>query len=97
VLHNNYARWNQAIVQWATLGVPHGTPVYLSVDEEVLASLGLGPVEDFCQAVRAQVVDGQRVQLSTLQNQSLPEPAGVAFLALMVLAANDMMRDDKRD
>lgn len=96
-LHNNYARWNQAIVQWATLGVPHGTPVYLSVDEEVLASLGLGPVEDFCQAVRAQVVDGQRVQLSTLQNQSLPEPAGVAFLALMVLAANDMVRDEELD
>lgn len=96
-LCNDYGRWNRAIVQWATRGVPHGTPVYLSVDEEVLAGLGLGTVEDFCQAVRSQVVVGDRVQLSALQNHGSPEPAGVAFLALMVLAAHDMMRDDKLD
>ncbi len=79
-LCNDYGRWNRAIVQWATWGVPHGTPVYLSVDEEVLAGLGLGTVEDFCQAVRSQVVVGDRVQLSALQNHGSPEPAGVAFL-----------------
>ncbi|MFS8866415.1 hypothetical protein [Synechococcus sp. H55.11] len=96
-LRDEYAHWNRAIIQWATLGVPYNTPVYLSVDQKVLAGLGLGTVKDFCQAVRAQVADGNRLQLSALQNQGSSEPAGVAFLALMVLAANDMMRDDKLD
>jgi len=96
-LQDAYARWNRAILEWTIQGIPYDTPVYLSVDEEVISSLGLGTVEDFCQAVRSQVVVDSRVKLSTLQSQDLSEPAGVAFLALMVLAANDMMRGDELD
>ncbi len=96
-LHDEYVRWNREVVQWATQGVPHDTPVYLSVDEKILASLGLGTVTDFCQVVRAQVVIHDRVNLSILHKPEAPEPAGVAFLVLMVLAANDMIEDDELD
>ncbi|MGQ9865610.1 MAG: hypothetical protein ACUVSQ_04895 [Pseudanabaenaceae cyanobacterium] len=94
----DYQDWNTALIQWAIQGVPQDTPVYLSVTEGVLSSLGRGTVSDFCQAVRAQVVDHQgRVNLATLQSQDLGKPAGVAFLALLVLAANDMIGDGDLD
>ncbi len=103
---NAYMRWNQALVEWAIRGVPYDTPVYLSVNEGVLSSLGLGTTQDFIRAVRQQVVGpsptASAINLSGLATRD-PEsgyPRSVAFLALMVLAANDMIGSsdvDERD
>lgn len=78
-----YDEWNDALRAYFVAGVPQGSPVYLSVDEEALVSAGRllsatephavepaegGFVQDFCRAVRQRVVDANgRVLLGAIR------------------------------
>ena len=105
----SYDSWNRAIIQHFTAGIPLGNAVYLSVDEDVIAQVAstqdallVAPADallDFRRAVRDRVVlEGRRVALSTIDRRTrADEPGGVAFLALMVLAASQMAEEDRGD
>ena len=105
----SYDSWNRAIIQHFTAGIPLGNAVYLSVDEDVIAQIAstqnallVAPADallDFRRAVRDRVVlEGRRVALTTIERRTrVDEPGGVAFLALMVLAASDMAEEERED
>jgi hypothetical protein len=101
----NYSKWNQALISYFTTGMPQGSQIYLSVDDDVLESIGqnfLSPeiggnsCADFCAAVKKEVIVDGQVKLSHLQGlneQGLPK--SVAFLGAMVLAAYRMAEDEE--
>jgi len=99
----NYSQWNQALISYFTTGIPQGSQIYLSVDNDVLESIGqyFSPsggnwCADFCAAVKKEVIVDGQVKLSHLQGrdeQGLPK--SVAFLSAMVLAAYHMAEDEE--
>ena len=100
-----YINWNQALISYFTTGMPQGSQIYLTIDGNVLESIGnnLSSPEigsnscaDFCAAVKKEVIVDGQVKLSHLQGrneQGLPK--SVAFLGAMVLAAYRMAEDEE--
>jgi len=100
-----YSQWNQAVISYFTTGIPQGSQIYLSVDDDVLENIGqnfLSPeigenlCVDFYAAVKKEVVVDGQIKLSHLQGrdeQGLPK--SVAFLSVMVLAAYRMAEDEE--
>lgn len=101
----SYRDWNQALVSYFTSGVPHGTKVYLSVDDELLERIGSefnkkstdgSWSDDFRAGVRQKVIVEGRVNLGKLLERDAEGlPQGVAFLGAMVLAANEMADEEE--
>lgn len=103
----SYIKWNQALVEYFTMGVVQGTRVYLSVDDDVLERIGRrfrslpnggSWRSDFCRAVRRELgvnstTGGNSINLSSIQNSSGKTPHCVAFLGLTVLTAYEMVSD----
>jgi len=82
--------------------VPHGSAVYVAVDEESLAAVRSrvtpaieAPVDDFCWAVRERLgLQSGRLYLDSVRGRDRDGyPSGVAFLCAMVLAAARMGDD----
>ncbi|MEN9233503.1 MAG: hypothetical protein Q6J74_05365, partial [Gloeomargarita sp. DG02_1_bins_92] len=104
---NDYSDWNTALVRHFTQHVPYGTKIYLSIDYDTLEKIGSGFAQDynhdswianFCQVVRDQVVKGEKIDLDTVSElDDSGYPLGVAFLGIMVLAANQMAEDENLD
>jgi len=103
----NYTDWNTAIAHYFTQNVPKGTKIYLSLDDDTLVKIGSNFaeectasswVENFCSVVRRKVVQDKRVELGAISGfDSSGYPRGVAFLGIMVLAANQMAGDRELD
>lgn len=103
----SYKEWNRALINRFTNGLPQGTKVYLSVDEDLLESMALefGLAEpdhgtnDFLAEVRAKVARDGRVNLAPLQGRCPDSglPRGLAFLGATVLAACRMAEEEKID
>ncbi|MFO0130850.1 MAG: hypothetical protein ACK54J_27430 [Pseudanabaena sp.] len=103
----SYIEWNQALVEYFTMGVAQGARVYLSVDDDVLERIGRkfrssrngdSGRNDFCQAVRKELgiyskSGGNTINLTNIQNSSSKTPHCVAFLGLTVLTAYEMVSD----
>jgi hypothetical protein len=97
-----YEEWNNALAKYFTAGAARGSKVYLNVDDDslrhirktLLASSAIADVsatEDFCRAVREQVVKYRGVNLNALKGRTKEDvPKCVAFLGAMVLAAARM-------
>ena len=97
----SYDDWNKALISDFTGGLPRGSAVFLSVDDDALRAAGKGlltvqlgadAVVDFCVAVRRRVVRGKHhVNVAALRgDQTVGPPEGLAFLCAMVLAATRM-------
>ena len=100
----SYTNWNQALVSYFTSGVPRGTKIYLSVDDDILERIGRefdltltagNYGEDFCVAVRKQVIDNRQVNLAPLRSYGYGVPKGIAFLGATVLAAYQMGDEER--
>lgn len=101
----NYAEWNRALVLYLLSGVPHGSKIYLSVDDDALEvisqSFASSPLagswsEDFRSAVRSRIVFKECINLASLRGRdSNGLPKCVAFLGVCVLAAYQMADEDK--
>lgn len=101
----SYIEWNQAIVSYFISGVPRGTKIYLSVDDDVLERIGRELVSDptkgswsadFRAAVREKVILEGQANLGNLQGRDSDGlPQGVAFLGATVLAAYQMADEEK--
>ncbi|MEH2327837.1 hypothetical protein [Nostoc sp.] len=101
----NYTDWNQALIDYFIKGTPHGTKIYLSVDEDVIERIGyhFGQsstsgtwVDNFCTAVRRKVIFEGQVNLQYLKGRdSQGLPKGVAFLCATILAASQMAQEEK--
>ncbi len=101
----SYRDWNQALVSYFTSGVPRGTKIYLSVDDELLERIGSNFHkkftdsswgDDFRAAVRQEVIVERRVNLGNLHSSDGDGlPQGVAFLGVMVLAAYEMANEEQ--
>ena len=99
----NYSEWNTQIANYFINNAQEGSGVYLSVNEDVLADIGIrmtepiqkiDAVRDFESAVRSKVIGNNgHVNLSKLLLDSNGVPQGVAFLAAQVLAAYRMAED----
>jgi hypothetical protein len=102
-LTTNYSKWNQALIYYFTTGIPQGSQIYLSVDDEVLETIGKNfPLSsenwcaDFCAAVKKEVVVDGKVNFSQLHGRDEEGlPKSVAFLSVMVLAAYRMAEDEE--
>lgn len=104
----SYEEWNRALIDRFTKGLPQGSKIYLSVDEDLLESMALefylaaanNGTNDFLAAVRAKVViwSGQ-VNLDPLQGRDPDSglPRGAAFLGATVLAACRMAEEEDID
>ncbi|MYC76281.1 hypothetical protein F4X10_11010 [Candidatus Poribacteria bacterium] len=103
-----YDEWNKAIAEYFVSGLPSGSTVYLSVDEEALMEIGVqfeqsgtdyvNWVGDFTKAVRSKCVTNNIVYLPRDSDyQSDQIPGCVAFLAAMVLAAHYMIGEETED
>ncbi len=100
----SYTNWNQALISYFTTGASRGSKIYLSVDDEVLDRLGQNfsatPFngnwkDDFCNAVKQQVIRNGQVNLTSLQGRDEKGfPKGVAFLGALVLAAYQMAEEE---
>ncbi|APB34450.1 hypothetical protein GlitD10_2121 [Gloeomargarita lithophora Alchichica-D10] len=103
----NYSDWNTAIVHYFTQNVPYSTKIYLSLDDDALTKIGANFAHDctdnswaenFCEIVSRKVVNGEKIDLDTISgHDSLGYPRGIAFLGIMVLAANQMAEDEQID
>ena len=93
-----YAQWNEAIFHYCFPITEEDSPVYLSVDDDVLSEIALtfelececaSASEDFLTAVRDTVVLDSAVETAPINqcNEGIGLPPHVAFLALLVLAA----------
>ncbi|AFZ04648.1 hypothetical protein [Calothrix sp. PCC 6303] len=102
----SYGDWNKALISYFTSGFPCGVRVYLSVDKETLENIGcrffkqeniLGSwANNFLQAVKTEVVINEQVNLNRLRGHNVNGlPKGIAFLAVMVLAANQMAEEEE--
>lgn len=98
-----YEDWNRALVSHFLEGAPHGSSIFLTVDDDVLntvaARSGLeailregNVVDDFCYAVQRRVTrPGQEFDIAGIsRGTDRGEPECVGFLAAMVLAASRM-------
>ncbi|MDQ2808443.1 MAG: hypothetical protein M3Z04_16270 [Chloroflexota bacterium] len=93
-----YGDWNNALLAYFVAGVPRGTQIFLSVDDDLLRQVGcdlLGPeanaVDDFSLALKAAVVRADKVRLDPITGFGVDgAPRCLAFLAAMVLAASRM-------
>lgn len=96
----SYGDWNQALVSSFLKGVPRGSKIYLSIDEDLINEVGHNfslPLvkenwtQDFQFAIRQRVVRGDRINLDGLEEQTAEGiPNCVAFLGATVLAAYRM-------
>jgi len=101
----SYTEWNQALVSYFTSGVPRGTKIYLSVNDDVLDRIGRefrknaiadSGSDDFQAAVKTTVIIDGQVNLSNLRSRSYDGlPKGIAFLGATVLAAYQMAEEEK--
>ncbi|WNC29809.1 MULTISPECIES: hypothetical protein [unclassified Thermosynechococcus] len=99
-----YSDWNTALINYFTQNVPYGTKIYLSLDSDSLEKIGSSFSQkceheswaiSFCNVVRSRVVKGEKIDLSTVSySDKSGYPLGVAFLGIMVLAANEMADDE---
>jgi hypothetical protein len=97
-----YAQWNQAIAEYFLSGLPLGSTVYLSIDDETLTEIGdrflksqsvTDWVEDFVSAVRSTCIrEGELHLVGATEIEGIPRC--VAFLGAMVLAAHRMADED---
>jgi hypothetical protein len=101
----NYQQWNQAIASYFTSGIPRGTRVHRSVDDDICDRIGEAYgldlsantwIDDFLLAVRNKVSFEERIDLSGLgEYDPKGYPQGIAFLATTVLAAYRMADDEE--
>lgn len=102
---SNYQDWNLALYQHITTGLPTGSRIFLSIDDEALVSAGrlLDPVlprservTDFLQAVRKQFVFDNRVR-NIFPDDDIANtvPGYLSFLAATVLAAYRMAESEE--
>jgi hypothetical protein len=101
----DYQQWNEALIFNYTSGLPHGTRIYLNIDNETLENIGSkfefdndfdNWTNNFLQAIKAKVVIDNQLHLKTLRGRDQNGyPKGIAFLAVMVLAANEMGEDEE--
>src|SRR5690242_14881574 len=102
-----YDRWNDAVADTVYPEVDGATPVYLDLEEDLLAAVaahagwGGDPREGLCAAVRHAVIHSHEFTLTWLNlrlrhwrlgDRREPPPI-LAFLALTVQAAEDMGQD----
>ena len=102
-----YEEWNQALGDYFLRGVPRGSKIYLSVDDDVLEYLGQNFEcdliesswgEDFRVAVRRKVITGSSVKLDRIKDHSSKGlPNCIAFLCATVLAAYHMAEEEEID
>jgi hypothetical protein len=102
----SYDEWNRKILTYVTEGIPLGTKVYLSIDDDALRDIGStlakkrevhDYVTDFKLAIRSRCVQRGKVQIATLipKESSVAEPPYVAFLSATVLAAQHMGEEEE--
>jgi hypothetical protein len=99
-----YEDWNRALISYFTTGVPRGTKVHLSVDDDLINNLGeefgwekSGKcwVDDFLIAVRNKLLVDDQINVSCLCHCLRTDiPQYVGFLAITVLAAYRMADDE---
>src|SRR5688572_25723409 len=106
-----YAEWNQKLLEYITSGLPRGSRVYLSIDDEALQtigeSFGLQPLRgqtwanDFEQAVQSKCVLKNKVHLDRVFAPGLSKPSEtpryLGFLSAMALAAHRMQFDEENE
>lgn len=98
-----YHQWNNAIIDYVTQGLNVGSRVFLSIDDEVLETIGfsfglerpqIGWNQDFIRSVKSFCLHRGQINLSRFTKPSLRDtenrPRYVGFLATMVLAAHYM-------
>jgi hypothetical protein len=101
-----YDVWNDALINYLTARTLHGSTIFLDINEDILEDVGhtlkgsapKGWVDDFKHAVRAKVIEGQKICLENIDTYKDQDfklyPQGVAFLGIMVLAAYYMSEDE---
>jgi len=97
-----YAQWNKAIAEYFLSGLPLGSTVYLSIDDDTLTEIGdrflksqsvTDWVEDFLWAVRSTCIrEGLLHLVGATEIEGIPRC--VVFLGAMVLAAHRMADED---
>ena len=101
-----YTEWNQALIDYFISGVPRGTKVYLSVDEDIIEHIGynfidssltaINWLDNFKNAVKRRVIVDEQVDLKRLRGRNTQGfPQGIAFLCASVLAASYMGEEEK--
>ncbi len=101
----NYTEWNQALISYFLKGVPRGSKIYLSVDDDVLDRIGQGFFltlsgsdnwsDDFQEAIRKAVIVDKQVNLNRIHGRDANDnPNCVAFLGACVLAAYRMANEE---
>ncbi|MEQ9552354.1 MAG: hypothetical protein RIM23_22415 [Coleofasciculus sp. G3-WIS-01] len=102
----NYTEWNQALISYFLKGVPRGSKIYLSVDDDVLDRIGQGFFltlsgsdnwsDDFQEAIRKAVIVDKQVNLNPIQGRDENDsPNCVAFLGACVLTAYRMANEEE--
>ena len=105
-IHDNYKKWNDAIIDYVLDGLNTGDRVFLAIDDEALEAIGCtfeaeqpqdGWSKEFVRTVRRQHVFDCRIRLERPWRDPESRPRFVACLAFMVLAAYSMgeERDDR--
>ncbi len=104
----SYGAWNKAIAAYFTTGIPKGSPVFLSLDDEAIEEIAADfleepvactPLEDFTRSVIAYCLNSRRtaVDLTQVLKPSAHPPRCVGFLGLLVLAAYRMRDGESID
>lgn len=100
-----YDEWNTGIIDYVLQGQPKGSYIFLSIDDSALDVIGKpfrniiydSSSDDFIHAVRENCLRNDKLYIKHLEEFKNEQPQGIAFLALMVLAAYRMGDDELTD
>jgi len=101
----SYKKWNRMIAEYFISGLPLGSTVYLSIDEDVIVNIGKrltssiipddDSFNDFLSAIRKECVINQEIKLNKISGEESDGlPLCIAFLGALILAAYWMAEDE---
>jgi hypothetical protein len=104
---NNYLSWNENLISYFLSGIPQGSKIYLTIDEDLIDFIGknflhldhdINALDHFRCSVIDTIIEDEKVNLKNIQGLNPQgKPKCFAFLSLSVLAAFQMSEDDQEE
>lgn len=104
---HNYLSWNESLISYFLTGIPQGSKIYLTIDEDLIDFIGknflhldhdINTLDHFRCSVIDTIIEDEKVNLKNIQGLNPQgKPKCLAFLSLSVLAAFQMSEDDQEE
>lgn len=104
---NSYSCWNESLISYFSSGIPQGSKIYLTIDEDLIDFIGknflhldhnINALDHFRCSVIDTIIEDEKVNLKNIEGLNPQgKPKCVVFLVLSILAASQMSEDDQEE